>query len=44
VADSCEEGDEPSGSIKDGEFLDQESDCRLSKGFCSTELIFSHSL
>jgi hypothetical protein len=27
----CEHGDEPSGSMKDGEFLDQLSDCFLLK-------------
>jgi hypothetical protein len=31
VAGSCEHGNEPSGSIKGGEFLDQLSDCQLLK-------------
>jgi hypothetical protein len=28
VADFCENGNEPSGSIKGGEFLDKLSDCK----------------
>jgi hypothetical protein len=28
-ADSCENGDEPSGSVKDREFVDQLSDSQL---------------
>jgi hypothetical protein len=31
VADCCERGNEPLGSIKDGEFLDWLSDCLLLK-------------
>jgi len=31
MAGSCEHGNEPSGSIEDGELLDQLSDCHLLK-------------
>jgi hypothetical protein len=31
VAGCCEHGNEPSGSIKGGEFVDQLSDCQLVK-------------
>jgi len=31
MAGSCEHGNEPSGSVKDVEFLDQLSDCQLLK-------------
>jgi hypothetical protein len=31
VADSCEHGSDPSGSIEGGKFRDQLSDCRLLK-------------
>jgi len=31
VAGFCEHGNEPSGSIKSGKFLDQLSDCQLLK-------------
>jgi hypothetical protein len=31
MADPCEHGNEPSGSIKWGEFLDQLSDCYVLK-------------
>jgi hypothetical protein len=33
VTDSCEYGNETSGSIKDREFLDKLSDCKLLKEF-----------
>jgi hypothetical protein len=40
VASSCEHGDEPSGSIKCGEFLDQLSVLLASQeGLCSMELV-----
>jgi hypothetical protein len=40
VASSCEHGDEPSGSIKFGEFLDWLSVLVVSQeGLCSTELV-----
>jgi hypothetical protein len=40
VASSCEHGDEPSGSIKCGEFLDQLSLLSASKEeLCSMELV-----
>jgi hypothetical protein len=33
VAGCCEHGNEPSGSIKGGELLDQLSDCQLLKDY-----------
>jgi hypothetical protein len=40
VAGSCEHGDEPSGFIKCGEFLDWLSELLASqKGLCSMELV-----
>jgi hypothetical protein len=40
VASSCEHGDEPSGSIKCGEFLDQLSVLLASQeGLCSMDLV-----
>jgi hypothetical protein len=33
VAGSCEDGNEPSGSIKGGEFLGYLSDCQLLKNY-----------
>jgi hypothetical protein len=40
VADSCEDGNEYSSSIKDGEFLDYVSDYLASEeGLCSMELV-----
>jgi hypothetical protein len=38
VAGCCEHGNEPSGSIKYGEFLDQLSVLVASQGLCSMEL------
>jgi hypothetical protein len=40
VVGSCEHGNQPSGSIKDGEFLDQLSVLLASqRGLCSMELV-----
>jgi hypothetical protein len=39
VAGSCEHGNEPSGSIKGGKFLDWLSDYQLLKKDCSLELV-----
>jgi hypothetical protein len=39
VAGFCEQGDEPSGSIKCGEFLDQLSVLLASQGLCSMALV-----
>jgi hypothetical protein len=39
VAGSCEHGNEPSGSIKCGEFLDWLSILLTSLGLCSMELV-----
>jgi hypothetical protein len=40
VVDSCEHGNEPSVSIKGGEFIDWLSDYwLLEKGFCSIESV-----
>jgi hypothetical protein len=39
VAGSCEHGNEPSGSIECGEFLDELSVLLASQGLCSMELV-----
>jgi hypothetical protein len=43
VAGSCEHGDEPSVSIKCGEFLDQLSVLLAPQGLCSMELVKGQS-
>jgi hypothetical protein len=44
VADSCEQGNEPSGSIKDAEFLDQLNYNVLSNFYYLTTLFYVHKL
>jgi hypothetical protein len=45
VAGSCEHGDEPSGSIKCGEFLDYLSvPLAFQEGLCSMELVSYYSV
>lgn len=39
VAGSCECGDEPSGSIKGREFLEQLTEIQSFQGLCSMELV-----
>jgi hypothetical protein len=44
VAGSCEYGNEPSGSIKGGKFLDYLSVLQASPGLCSMELIIMNGV
>jgi hypothetical protein len=39
VVSSCEHGNEPSNSMKGGQFLDQLSDCQLHDASCSMESV-----
>jgi hypothetical protein len=43
VAGSCEHGNEPSGSIQGGEFLDQLSECSLLKKDSALRSYFKYS-
>jgi len=39
MADSCEHGNEPSGSIRGDVFVNYLSDSLLQEGLCSVELV-----
>jgi hypothetical protein len=42
MSGSCEHGNEPSGSIKGGDFLDWCSDLASQEGLCSMESVHNH--